>query len=81
MLVNGGDRSMNQLVTMVRKMRELKRNEPLTREQLEELKLGKFRELVRHAQRNVDELPADPRSRKFRLIVDQRSVEKKRAAG
>src|SRR5262245_59965124 len=44
---------MGEFLTMVRTMRELTRNQALSRAQLEELKLCKFRELVRHAQRNA----------------------------
>jgi phenylacetate-coenzyme A ligase PaaK-like adenylate-forming protein len=43
---------MSELLTMIRAIREARRNQTLTRAQLEEAKLGRFRELVLHAQRH-----------------------------
>src|SRR4030095_2045981 len=48
----GNGAEMSELLTMIRAIREARRNQALTRAQLEEAKLGRFRDLVRHAQRH-----------------------------
>ncbi len=57
---------LDGLLTAIRKRREVRRASRLTRAQLEELKLGKFRNLVRHAQQ---------RSPYYRKIIVERGID------
>jgi phenylacetate-CoA ligase len=70
-----------ELITRIAKTREVRRDSKLSRAEFEAHKLERFRRFARHVcDRSpyyavpTDDLPVNPRTRKFQLIVDKRAA-------